>query len=811
MRNPTLSFLNQTRQRATSCVLIAATLALSTTLTGCGEADLKQRTNKTQVTSAQWMAGPGSAHANHLVAKGTAPANQEVTILNPGTKAVVGKARASASGVWTLNATLSTAPCEVIANAAGSAATAAAAAAATKVVGAADSCISTFANRTSTARLIQANAVVAPNSPAPNGVIVSPAAPIAQPGAASPAAIRITTNSTLSFSAIGTDPSGNTPLSFFWDFNGAATNSNIQNPGNVKFTKPGIYYVRLTVSNSLGIPDQTPSERVISVRNPPGFNTLAAPLTAAIVSPASNVTIAQGGVVNFAAIANGGSSIYKFDWNFGGAAPNSSTQSPGLITFTKAGTFPVRLTVTDTSNPAQRNTTPLEVTVTVSNTLAGGNQPPTGIIRSPKADVTIVTGDKVFFQGAANDTDNSVIFYNWDFGGAVAAPGQASAQNPGLVQFDLAPNEPIKTFKVKMVARDAAGALDPNPPVRTITVQSVRLAAAHMPVVDIIDPATDITVDIGATVPFEATATSPDGNPLTHLWTFDGVAPDYTTDLLPPDVVFDTAGVFVVTYTATDTVNAEVATVTRLITVVDPAAAPPADPLPPDPAPAPVPLTATITQPSDTRTITAGETVKFRGAYEPDNVEVTFAWDFPGGEPATSIEERPDPVVFAEPGEYTVSFVVTDVDGNASEPATVNIIVEADTPPPADAVPADPAAPPADPAVPVVDPAAPIAVIDSPAADMTITVGDTVDFAGTGTDPNELALTYEWIFGPDLPGSTLQNPGAVTFTAVGVVNVEFLVTNADGLVGSATVVMTVQDVPAAPAQAVPVAPARRTR
>lgn len=803
MRNPTLSFLDQTRQRATCGAFIAATLMLGTVLSGCGEADVKQRANKTQVTSAQWMAGPGSEHANHLVAKGTAPANQEVTILNPGTKAVVGKARASASGAWTLNATLPTAPCEVIANATGNAGTAAA----TKVVGAADSCISTLANRASTARLIQANAVVAPNSPAPNGVIVSPAAPIAQSGAAGPAAIRITTNSTLSFSAVGTDPGGNTPLSFFWDFNGATTNSNIQNPGNVRFTKPGVYYVRLTVSNSLGIPDQTPSERVISVQNPPGFNTLAAPLTAAIVSPTRNVTIAQGGVVNFAAIANGGSSIYKFDWNFGGAAPNSATQSPGLITFTKAGTFPVRVTVTDTSNPAQRNTTPLEVTVTVANTIAGGNQPPTGIIRTPKADLTVVTGDKVFFQGAANDPDNSVIFYNWDFGGAVAAPGQTSAQNPGLVQFDLVANESIRTFKVKMVARDAAGALDPNPPVRTITVQSVRLAAAHMPVVDITKPQSDITVDIGAAVPFEATAASPDGNPLTHLWTFDGVAPEYTTDLLPPDVVFDTAGAFVVTYTATDTVNAEVATVTRLITVIDPAAAPPADPVPADP----VPLTATITRPSDTRTITAGETVKFRGAWEPENIEATFAWDFQGGEPASSIEKRPDPVVFAEPGEYTVSFVVTDVDGNSSEPATVTIIVEADADaPPADPVPPDPAVPPpADPALPVVDPAAPTATIDSPAADMIIPVGTTIDFAGTGTDPNGLALTYEWIFGPDLPGSTVQAPGAVTFTVVGVVNVELLVTNENGLVGSATVVITVEDVPAAPAPAAPAGAATR--
>jgi len=594
----------------------------------------------------------------------------------------------------------------------------------------------------------------------------------------------------LKFAAVGTDPGNNTPLTYLWDFNGAAPNSNVQNPGAITFSKVGAYFVKLTVANSLGIPDQTPSERIIVVQNATGNSTQVNALSASITSPVGNQTIALGGTVNFNATATGGTPFtngqppYNFVWNFGGAIPNVAAQTPGAVTFAKAGTFPVRLMVTDSLGA--QNPTPLEVIIDVQNTIAGTNQPPSGIIRSPKTDLKIVSGDKVFFQATAIDPDNNLpITYSWDFGGATTAPAQATSQNPGLVTFTAPAGITTATvYTVKMVAKDAAGAVDLNPPVRTITVESVAAAAATSPMIDTITP--DLVADptlgminVGDTITFDAMASSPDGNALEHLWTFAGVAANEIISG-PIDVTFPDPGEFSVVYTVTDTVNLLSTKIEMLITVVDPTAAPP-------PPPAAGELEAEIDSPRGRIKIQAGEMVEFAGSFEttdPAITEVTYAWEFPGGDPATSTEQIPGPVTYLEPGHFIASLVVTDVNGISSEPETKHILV------------GDPAGSAGGGGTGGGAPAtSPMVTIDSPAGDTTIMVGESLEFLSTATDPNALALTFEWDFGGTMAGSTAEDPGSVTFDAVGVFHVTLVVTNADGAEAKAHVVITVEDVP----------------
>jgi lysophospholipase L1-like esterase len=78
----------------------------------------------------------------------------------------------------------------------------------------------------------------------------------------------------------------------------------------------------------------------------------------------------------------------------------------------------------------------------------------------------------------------------------------------------------------------------------------------------------------------------------------------------------------------------------------------------------------------------------------------------------------------------------------------------------------------------------PNGVISTPSSDVTISVGGTVNFTGSGSDPNNnLPLSYRWSFGSGsgVPDSTAQNPGVVQFNNPGTFTVTFTVTDSLGL------------------------------
>ena len=65
---------------------------------------------------------------------------------------------------------------------------------------------------------------------------------------------------------------------------------------------------------------------------------------------------------------------------------------------------------------------------------------------------------------------------------------------------------------------------------------------------------------------------------------------------------------------------------------------------------------------------------------------------------------------------------------------------------------------------------APNGTIDTPAGDLTINIGDSVDFSGTGTDPDgNTPLTFLWDFGdPAISDSPVEDPGSIQFNNTGV-------------------------------------------
>ncbi|MEO6969775.1 MAG: galactose oxidase-like domain-containing protein [Chthoniobacterales bacterium] len=72
--------------------------------------------------------------------------------------------------------------------------------------------------------------------------------------------------------------------------------------------------------------------------------------------------------------------------------------------------------------------------------------------------------------------------------------------------------------------------------------------------------------------------------------------------------------------------------------------------------------------------------------------------------------------------------------------------------------------------------------IDSPAGDVTITAGDSVNFAGSATDPDDGVAAYSWIFPEGTPGSSsAQNPGLVTFNEEGMYEVSLTAIDTSGV------------------------------
>ena len=295
-----------------------------------------------------------------------------------------------------------------------------------------------------------------PSQLTPDSTIVSPASDMT-----------ISVGDTLNFMGQGSDPDGNLPLSYRWNFGGAAVSSYTQNPGNVTFNKVGTYQIQLTVADSTGATDPTPATRTITVtangssQNPGNNNGTGQQPVITITSPVSQTTnISVGGSVNFAATATNPNNNLplSYRWTFSNGLADRLVQNPGLITFSQAGTYVVSLIVTDSSGSSST----VSRIIIVSNGTVGTGAP-NGIINAPASDVTISSGQSVYFSGDAIDPDGDLnIQYAWDFSGGAAASAQ---KIPGSIIFST-PGR----FAVTLTVTDSAGLVDQTPAIVYVTV-----------------------------------------------------------------------------------------------------------------------------------------------------------------------------------------------------------------------------------------------------------------------------------------------------------------------------------------------------
>jgi len=235
-----------------------------------------------------------------------------------------------------------------------------------------------------------------------------------------------TTSGTAPLAVKFTDQStGTAPLTWAWDFNNdGVTDTNLQNP-TIVYSVVGTYTAKLTVSNSAGTSAAT---KTITVNTAP-----VAPVAAFTGSPTIGTAPLK---VIFTDSSTG--SITTRTWQY--KLTSSSTWSSltldatNAFTFTTAGTYDVRLTVTGSGGS---NTQTITGYITVTSVAA----PVASFTGKPTSGVSPLT---VIFTGVSTNSPTS---WEWTFGDG----GTSSLQSPSHTYTT------VGTYTVTLTVKNAQG------------------------------------------------------------------------------------------------------------------------------------------------------------------------------------------------------------------------------------------------------------------------------------------------------------------------------------------------------------------
>ena len=493
-----------------------------------------------------------------------------------------------------------------------------------------------------------------------------------------------------------------------------------------------VYTLTLTATDNTGV--TASATRALSV-------TPANLLTAAITTPATNVTVPSGASLMFAGTGtdSSGTATILYGWTFGDGA--SGTGANVSHTFLNPGTTPLPCTVTLTTSDATGGS------ATATRSLSVNPDTLTASITAPVPYSTQTAGLPVVFTASATDSlPTSPLTYAWTFGdGTGSGPTTTHTfTNGGTTNL---------ARTVTLVVTDGAG-------VTASTTLNLTIAP------DVITPT--ITAPVanaspanGVPVVFNATATdSLASATLSYSWNFgDATAPTAFSATPSASHTFAT-GATATTYTVTLTVmdnNGVTASTTCKVTV------------------SPDKVTATIAVQGATPSAANGVPVTFTASATDSlaSAALTYSWNFGDGTAPTSPGSSPTTshtfTTGAASTTFTVTLTVTDSTG-VSSTATCAVLVAPDAVTPS---------------------------ITQPASDLTVPSGTTLTFTGAATDSYAAAtLTYGWTFGDGGTASGLAN--SHTFTNLTpsnvVVPVTLTVTDSTGVQTTALRSITVEGV-----------------
>ena len=304
--------------------------------------------------------------------------------------------------------------------------------------------------------------------------------------------------------------------------------------------------------------------------------------------------------------------------------------------------------------------------------------------------------------------------YEWDF----AAAAELSAQQaPAAVVFSTP-----GTYTVVFTVKDGSGkqAGDSIP---------IEVVADTVPRAHIDSPKGKVTLCEGESVSFAASVEQ--GNPpLRYQWDFTGLKVRCDKED-PGSITFADAGTYPVRFSVSDKdgdTHSAAVTIEVIRNIPD----------------------AAIVLPKEDREIFQGESVRFSGTVHGGNAPLDYAWDFGGGA-ENSKKKDPGNVVFDVPGMYQVVFTARDVHKDRdNDERTITVIKDL----------------------------LPKAHIISPAADVTILDGRSVDFRAFVKGGNP-PLKIDWDFDGAVVNSSEQEPGTVMFPTPGTYRVTFTAQDAN--------------------------------
>lgn len=218
---------------------------------------------------------------------------------------------------------------------------------------------------------------------------------------------------------------------WMWDF-GDGEGSTEQNPTH-KYSRPGTYTVQLLVEDNAGAKDITSEDITVRPPNQPPQADFSFSPTNPKVNDSVRFTDES---------ADPDGTIESWSWNFGDGN-SSSVQNP-THKYSQAGTYTVRLTVTDNEG-ASGNTS--------KQVIVGGGQPQADFSFSP---ANPKPGGQVQFTDKSSDPNGEIVSWSWQFGDGRTSTEQSpshrySKQSTYTVKLTVTDNDGLTDSATKQV------------------------------------------------------------------------------------------------------------------------------------------------------------------------------------------------------------------------------------------------------------------------------------------------------------------------------------------------------------------------